>query len=220
MFRAIMTLHWHWLRVPLALLACAALLLPVIGLGGANPAISAYATESILFRATSVGGLVAALAVLTGIVVAWVITAADLAGGHTYALSLPVHRDRFSTLRAASGLLFLPGPAIAIWLGITLAASRVVLPPGVEAYAGMSALRALLVMGMSFSLTIALRSARPLWRRATVLVVLALVGASWVETMVLPSQPNPPIQSLLKILIAGRASPFAVVFSPWPIVDL
>ncbi len=219
MFRAMMTLHWKWLRQPIALLSVGALLIPSIGLGAFGARREMVGVETLITYGRITGALIAALAVVAGLVIAVAIWSADERGQHIYSLSLPVDRSTFLRLRSVSGLLLLLPPTAGIYLGLRLAAARFELPASLQAYAGATALRALAVMALAFAVTVALRQgASRMLRRGIVVSILVFLALTMVESSLGLSRG--PLQSALGAASRGAWSPLAIIFREWRIIDL
>ena len=165
-----------------------------------------------------VGQFCLGLALLTGAVVAAQGYGLDDRVGHVYALSLPVTRLRFLTLRALAAFALLALPAAAIWIGGALTAGQVDVPPSIRAYPGALALRALLAAWLAHSCMFALRYSAG--RRAKVvffvmLVALLLAAAS---SVVLPASRE--LFSRAGNFLVSHPGPFGVFFGRWTLFDV
>ncbi|MBL8984389.1 MAG: hypothetical protein JNL26_19540 [Gemmatimonadetes bacterium] len=218
MFRAHLTLAWQWLRLPLALLSLVGAAIPVLGIS--SPwTVSAPSVDAILASAGLVGLLIAVVAVLAGAITGDVLWRQDARHGHSYAMSLPIRRDTFLRYRAACGALLLLVPAIAIFLGIAAINVGAELPPGVRTYAWETASRAWVVMVMALSLTLGLRLGLGVrGRRVLMGAAMLMTVALWLEPQV--SAGRPTVGAVITVMFTGRYSPFAVLFSAWPVIDL
>ena len=217
MFRAILTLQWQWLRIPLALLSLVAVAIPILGVG-ATSSRGAPSVDSLLTAANLAGILLAGVALLAGAIVGDVLWRQDARQGHSYALSLPIRRERFLQYRAIGGAMLLLAPAAAMLVGIAAIAIGTELPPGVHTYAWETAVRAWVAMLLTLALTLGLRHGLGARGRRVLLVAgIALTVTVWLEPEV---NIDRPVGKALTTVFSGKYSPFAVVFSPWPVVDL
>lgn len=217
-FLAILGMQVRWLRGPLAILCLAALVAPSLGLGSGEGAI--IPGEMLIERGEIVGILVAVLAVVAGIVVAYVSWSMDERVGHVYARTLPIDRARFLQLRALAGLLLLAVVATAIAMGLAVGFARVTAPPGIRPYPAWTGLRALAVMALVFAITFALQyGIGRRGRRAVLIGVGLLLAVSYVESQSFPGKRH-PVSGLLRSAFLSEASPFSVLFSRWRTVDL
>lgn len=217
MFRAMLTMQWQWLRVPLALLSVVSVAIPILGVGSSANA-GAPSVDALLSAGNIVGILLAAVALLAGAIVGDVLWRQDARQGHSYAMSLPVRRDLFLRYRAIGGAVLLLVPAAAMLVGIGAIDLGTEFPHGVHAYALDTAIRAWVAMLLALALTLGLRlglGARA--RRVLLITGIALTVATWLEPEV---NRDRPLGAALTAVFSGKYSPFAVVFSPWPVVDL
>lgn len=218
MFRAHLILTWQWLRLPLGLLSLVGAAIPVLGISS-QWTISAPSVDAILASAGLVGMMIAVVAVLAGAITGDVLWRQDARRGHSYAMSLPVRRDTYLRYRAACGAILLLGPAIAIFLGIAAINVGAELPPGVRTYAWETASRAWVVMLLGLALTLGFRiGLGAIGRRVLMSVAIGLTLVTWLEPQVRPGRAT--VSQLVTSLFTGSYSPFAIVFSSWPVVDL
>ena len=218
MFRAIFGLSWQWLRGPLCLLSLLGAGIPMLGVASSWDA-GTPSVDAILASANLAGILIAVVAVLAGAIAGDVLWRQDARRGHSYAMSLPVRREVFLRYRAASGALLLLLPAFAIFVGIASVGVLRELPPGVNTYAWDTALRSWVAMLLALALTLGVRQGLGARGRRVLLGVgLALTMTLWLEPQLTPGMPR--MARVVAALFSGSYSPFAVIFSPWPLVDL
>jgi hypothetical protein len=204
------------LRIPLALLSIVAIAIPLLGVG-VSPR-GGPSVDSLLSAGSLAGGILAAVALLAGAIVGDVLWRADARHGHSYAMSLPIRRNVFLRYRALGGALLLLMPAAAMLVGIAAIAIGADFPPGVHTYAWETAARAWVVMLLALSLTLGLRlgvAARG--RRVLLITGVILTVGVLLESEVSPDR---PLRKAMNTAFFGKYSPFAVVFSRWPVVDL
>src|SRR5262245_30540776 len=142
MFRQILYTQWKWSRLALLVMVLAAFALPVIASRSIVPATRDYwLTQDMLSALQSWGLVYPVLAGAVGLILALVTWSADHQGKHIYALSLPIPRWNYVLLRFAAGALLLAAPTLALWGGSLVATVATALPPGLQAYPTILALR-------------------------------------------------------------------------------
>jgi hypothetical protein len=219
MFPEMLRMQWQWLRMPLLVLALCAVVVPVLAMSSMGNGGISLSIGDLISRGEVVGGVIALLAVVIGLVAGHVLWTADDRVGHVYALSMPISRHRFIWWRAAGGLLILVVPAFAVWVGALAATAMLDLPSTLHAYTGWFALRSYAAMALTFAAFFLFRFG--LSRRArTVAVAVALAWMSgwFIETEVVERRDG-PISRVSRTLLAP-ASPLTIVFSRWPLVDV
>lgn len=159
MFRAVLYVQWKWARLLVLVASFAVFALPLysvqgvalVGAGKLTPTefLDGHAAFGALYPLAA--GLVALLIGLS----AW---AADHAGRHVYALSLPVPRWHFVLMRLGAGLVLLAVPTLALWFGALLSAAGTALPIGLQSYPTLLTLRFALAALISFGLFFAISS--------------------------------------------------------------
>lgn len=174
MFAEVLRAQWRGSRLAVVILAVLAFAAPLTTVywGGELASSSSDRVAYWLAAAERIAALLPYLALLVGVAAGFLAWAPDHAGRHVYALSLPVSRARFVTLRFAAGALITLGPAGALLVGAVLAALSVSLPEGIHAYPVQLTLRfalaALTIYAIIFALSIATKRAQ--------LVVAGLLG--------------------------------------------
>jgi len=210
--------QWKWNRDFLAFYTVVAFAAPLVILWVALPHLGLTSARELVSVGEAVGTATEVIAVLAGLTVAWQGYGVDERVGHIYALSLPVTRGRALAMRAGTASLTLALPAVGVWIGATVAAAQVQLPPSLHSYAGSLASKALLAAWLAHACMFALcYSAR---RRAKVVLVLLIIGVSMlaVATVVAPSS-RPAITRAGDFLISNPG-PFGVLFGRWTLIDV
>ena len=220
MFPEMLRMQWQWLRIPLLVLALCAVVVPVLAMSSMGKGgTSSLSIGDLISRGEAVGGVIASLAVVIGLVVGHVLLTADERVGHVYALSMPISRRRFIWWRAVGALLILVVPAFAVWIGALAATAMLDLPSTLHAYTGWFALRAYSAMVLTFAAFFLFRFGMS--RRARIVTVV--VAFAWVSGWVIESEVverrDGPIGRVSRTLLAP-ASPLTIVFSRWPLVDV
>lgn len=160
MARQMFFVHWkaaRWGLLPFLVAAFALPLLSVQGLGGEGGTAD---VNRFAFRLMEAGALWSALfpllAVSVGAVLALSAWVWDHHSGHVYALTLPLARWRYASLKFGTGALIMLLPVGTFALGAWLATASVALPPGLEAYPGALVLRFLAATLTAYALFFAM----------------------------------------------------------------
>ncbi len=135
-FKQVLIAQWLWARLALVVLAVLGFAVPLVSVFyGANLDGAAHGrVGEWLMAADRIAQVLPYLALLVGVLVGVLTWTPDIAGRHVYALTLPVPRAYFVTLRFAAGAVLLLIPAVALALGASIASLAVTLPPGIHAH--------------------------------------------------------------------------------------
>jgi len=228
MYQPMLFLHWKQIKValiPLVLAAFAAPLLSVQGLGS----LSAFSEDTIgayqfmTYSAVWVA-VFPALAGVIGITLALSSWNWDHQLNHVHALSLPIPRWRYATLKMGAGVVLALLPGLAFWAGAQLAAASLTLPEGLHAYPNALALRFFLSVLCSYAVLFAMAAGtvRTTMIMVTAIILLMLVGGSlndflgrYFETF---RQVN-VVEWTLQLLWS-RNGPFEVFSGSWLLIDV
>lgn len=218
MFRAILYTQWKWTRLPLLVLVLAAFALPLLSARGANAASrDNWLIEEMLSSLQSWGLIYPLLAGAVGLILARTTWAADHQGKHIYALSLPVPRWDYVLMRFGAGVILLAAPVLALWAGALVATVATTLPPSLQAYPTILALRfglaALVAYGVIFAISAGTNKTAGyiLAGLAGLVLVQLFLDAVGVETQFL--------QSLLMKLVLWPG-PFEIFTGRWMLFDV
>lgn len=174
MFKAILYTQWKWSRLPVLLMVFAGFALPLLSARGTQGAAQDYWQIADMLSSLQSWGLVyPLLAAAVGLWLAFVSWSADHRGKHIYALSLPIPRWNYVLLRFSAGACLLALPALALWAGALVATAATALPPGLQAYPTILALRFGLAALVAYALFFAISAGT----NRTAGYVLAVVGA-------------------------------------------
>ena len=217
MFRAVLFTQWKWIRLALVPAALLSFLLPLLSVqdlaavqDGLSPArfLEGHAQMGVLYPML---GAMIALLVATG---AW---AADHAGRHVYALTLPLARERLVLLRLGAGLVLLAIPLATLWFGCLLAVAGSPLPTGLTAYPNLLAPRFLFATLVSFGLFFAVVTGTA---RAAGWVLALLVA--WMLAQVLLSSAGSRADIVTPVLerLLTWPGPFDVFTGRWVLIDV
>ena len=218
MFSQMLYAQWKWNRDFLAFFTVAFFAIPLGVLMFALPEYGTWSTREYITWGQVVGGFSTIFAVIAGIAIAAQGYGVDERGGHIYALSLPITRRRFLGYRALGGFALLALPALGLWLGGTLAATQIELPPTLRAYAGALAVRALLGAWFVHSCIFSLRYAAGPRLRA-VMGVLVVVAIAIPFIAVTTPQAHALLTRVGDFLIS-YPGPFGVLFGRWTLIDV
>lgn len=215
-FSALLYAQWKYQRAELALLA---MLAAVIGPVAAWIAVSTddqLPAWSLLEIAPAIGAMGAFIAALTGLALAirpyWL----DARSNHTYAMALPIRRDRYGTMRVATGLALTLIPAMGFLIGM-LVTTQAAPPSSLRAFPVGLTLRFLLAAATAFAIGFGLQYG--LGRRALrwFLIVALTIGAVEIfGQLTLHASLSAPLFELL----AKPASPLAVFWDRWMLFDV
>ena len=216
MFAQTLYVQWKWNRDFLAFYTVAAFGAPLIILWVALTYLGLTSARELVMVGGVVGVTTAAIAILAGLTVAWQGYGVDDRVGHIYALSLPVTRSRALALRAGTATLILILPALGAWVGSTLAATQVPMPPMLQSYAGALAVRALLAAWFAHTCMFALRYAAGRRAKMVLATLVITFGVLGFATEAVPAARD-TIMSVGNFLIS-TTGPFGVVFGRWTLI--
>ncbi len=217
MFRAVLFTQWKWARLTLLVLAVLSFGLPLLSVQGLHQVEEGLPAGVYLQAQTQMGSLYPMLAALIAVMLATSTWAADHAGRHVYAGALPVRRSRFVALRLAAGLALLAVPAFTLWIGGLLAAVSSPLPPGLQAYPNLLALRFLLAALVAFGFFFAIASGTA----RTAGWVLGLLAA-WLLAQLLLSSAGSKVNIILPVIdwLVTWPGPFDIFSGHWVLIDV
>lgn len=174
MLQAMILVQWARVRTAVILVAVGVLAVPLSMVSAGGGSVGMGAQVSFWLRQSAQLGYFLPIAMLfVGAylgVQAWV---DDQRGGHVYALSLPLARERFVAMRFVAGGLPLLVPALSLLAGSLAATAAVELPPGIHAYPVPLFLRALLALVTCYAVFFAVAVAT---KRAALIVLGTLAG--------------------------------------------
>lgn len=218
MFRAILFTQWKWARIALLLGAVVAFGLPLV-LIQPLPGLFAQdagASMAIEFMG-SFGPVFPLLATLLGLLLAVSAWAADHAGRHVYALSLPLPRWQLVLYRLGSGLTLLALPLLALWIGALLAVSVVDLPEGLRAYPTLLGLRFALAALVAFALFFSISAGTTRTAGVVLGTIVGLFLAQWLFAL-FDSDVN-LLGTLIEVLFIWPG-PLDIFSGRWMLIDV
>jgi hypothetical protein len=219
MLTRLLLLHWSRVRVATTLLGVIAFSLPLLMItAGGGPFGDVNRVSSWLALAEGIGAFLPPAAVLVGAGLGLAAWADDQRGGHVYALSLPVSRERYVLYRFVVGGAPLLLPVVGLLAGGVAARAAVTLPAGVHAYpvalAGKWMLAALTCYATFFAIASATRRAVTV----TLGVIAGLVVVQLVGIIVGDSGAG-FLERVLTVLTTWPF-PFAVLTGRWALFDV
>lgn len=227
MYQPMIYLHWRQVRVGLIPFVVAAFGLPLLlvqGMGGYDPQSAGVAAYQYLVNAQVWLPVFPALAAATGMTLALTSWNWDHQLNHVYALSLPISRWKYATLKMGAGLVLGLIPAAGFWLGVHLAVASVSLPEGLNAYPNALAVRFTLATLVSYAFFFALAAGtvRTTVVLTTSFLVLLLVGASLMGALVdrVAFLQDTNAMELLVDALTGRHGPLEVFSGSWMLFDV
>lgn len=217
MFRAVLFTQWKWIRVALLPAAVLAFLLPILSVQDLAAVRDGLPPARFLEGHAQMGSLYPMLGALIALLVASGAWAADHAGRHVYALTLPIARERLVLLRLGAGLALLAIPLATLWLGCLFAVAGSPLPIGLTAYPHLLALRFLLATLVAFGLFFAVVTGTA--RAAG--YVLALLAA-WILAQMLLSSAGSRADLVTPVIerLLTWPGPFDVFTGRWVLIDV
>ena len=219
MFREVLRTQWVATRAIVLVLAVVAFGIPLATVFyGANLGrVSTYVVASWLRAAEGVGTLMPVVALVAGVLLGMAVWAADHAGQHVYALSLPLARWRYVLLRFGAGATLLAVPVVTLGAGALMATASVSLPAGVHAYPLQLTARFALAALVCYALFFALAS-------ATKRVALALLGSFGgfvlADVLLTTFGRQPVVLEGLFNLLTGWPGPLAILMGRWALFDV
>jgi len=228
MYQPMLFLHWKQIKVALIPFVIAAFALPLLsvqGLGQAPgtgvPAMGGYQVflNSQLWLVTF-----PILAGAIGVTLALSSWNWDHQLNHVYALSLPIPRWQYATLKMGAGALLAALPALGFWIGAHLAAASVALPAGLHAYPNALALRFFLAILVTYATLFAMA--------AGTVKTTAYIVSAWFVFLFLGGALNGflgdifpylkevnVVQSVMDALLS-RHGPLEVFSGSWTLIDV
>lgn len=170
MFRAILQTQWKWTRAVVLLTTIGGFALPLWVLQYARDATTA---QQFVGRMQVWAPAFAVLSAVAGLLVALVAWQPDHQGRHVYALSLPIPRSRYVTLRLGAGLLFLVPTIVSVLIAALIVSASGAIPDGLQAYPLAFTFRFALAVLVAYVIFFAIASSTP----QTAGVVLGILAA-------------------------------------------
>jgi hypothetical protein len=217
-FKQVLIAQWLWARLALVVLAVLGFAVPLVSVFyGANLDGAAHGrVGEWLMVADRIAQVLPYLALLVGVLVGVLTWTPDIAGRHVYALTLPVPRAYFVTLRFTAGAVLSLIPAVALALGASIASLAVTLPPGIHAHplevAGRFWLAALTVYAIIFAISSSSR-------RGQIALISIIGGAVLVDILLLTLSANFSVTAEAFALLTNWPGPLSILAGRWALFD-
>jgi hypothetical protein len=225
MGKQLLFIHWKAVRWALATFVVAAFALPLLSVQeiGGDAATASGTVRSILGNASEWLPLFPVLAASIGLVLGMSAWHWDHRYNHVYALSLPISRTRYVSLKFGAGALLTLLPAVGLLLGSLVAIASVEIPDGLRAYPLQLTGRFLFAALTLYALLFAL-AAGTVRTTAIVLVVvwglpmLALLAAGYLGDAFPALQSIDPGYWMVRVL--EDFGPFRILVGNWALIDV
>jgi len=218
-FRQVLLAQWRWARLALVVLAVVGFAIPLASVfyGADLAGAGRSRVGDWLVAADRVASVLPYFALLTGVLVGVMAWTPDIAGRHVYALTLPVSRAYFVTLRFVAGALLTLVPAGAFAVGAVIASVSVSLPPGVHAHPADVAARFWLATLTVYAIIFAISSAS---RRGQIAIISIIGGAVLVDLLLLTLSADFSITAEAFALLTNWPGPLAILTGRWALFDV
>lgn len=226
MYQPMLYLHWKQVRYVLLLFAVAAFALPLLsvqGLGAPAPGVAGLRPYVALTSTQTWLAFPPLLALAIGVTLGLSAWNWDHQLNHVYALSLPIPRWQYATLRMGAGAVLALLPVAAFWVGAHVATASISLPQGLHAYPNQLTLRFLAAILLSYAVISALAAGTiktTLWVVGAVSLVFILSGGA---SLMAPHFPVVSRSSDLQAVIHYLTSlpgPLHVFTGSWALIDV
>jgi ABC-type transport system involved in multi-copper enzyme maturation permease subunit len=214
MFRTLLWTQWKWSRAVVFAGSVGCFAIPLLSL---RAAAQGHDPGSFLayMQMWSVAYSLAAAGL--GLLLAMTAWSSDHRGRHVYALSLPVPRWRYVTLRFAAGLTLLLVPVGATLVSALIVSASDVIPTGLHAYPLALTVRFALAALVSYSLFFAIWSGTS----RTAGLVLGALAAVWaVQVLVWVAGAKVDVVGRLLDLVFISPGFLAVFGGRWMLIDV
>jgi len=218
-FKQVLFAQWIRSRFAVALVTVLAFAVPLLSVyyGGDLAGSGREQVGDWLVSADRAAKLLPFLAVLVGLLLGTLAWSADLTGRHVYALSLPVTRAMYVTMRFAAGALFATIPGVAMGISAAIASASVTLPPGIRALpfelSGRFWLASLTVYALIFAIAGATR-------RGQVITISVIGGAIAADMALLLFGVDYSITAEALYLLVSWPGPLSILTGRWALFDV
>jgi hypothetical protein len=218
-FRRVLGAQWLWARLALVVLAVVGFAIPLASVfyGADLNGAGISRVGDWLVGADRVARVLPYFALLTGVLVGVMAWTPDITGRHVYALTLPVSRAYFVTMRFLAGALLTLVPAGAFALGAALSSLAVTLPPAVHAHPVEVAARFWLATLTVYAIIFAISSAS---RRGQIAIISVIGGAILVDLLLLAIGSDFSVTAETFALLTNWPGPLAILAGRWALFDV
>lgn len=228
MYQPMLFLHWKQIRVALIPLMIGAFALPIVSVQGlGTPADGAEATAMAYQALIGIQGWLPTFPILAAVIGLTLGLSAwnwDHQLNHVHALSLPVPRWRYASLKMGAGAMLAVLPALSFWAGAHAAVASLTLPAGLHTYPDALALRFFLAMLGTYAASFALAAGtvRTTAILATGAFLFLLLGGSlggWLGHYLPAFQDVNLVETTLKALMSTNG-PLEIFSGSWMLIDV
>lgn len=215
-----MMLRVQWVRVRVGVILCAILLvaLPLLMIrAGGGPDGEIGGAGWWLRNAEGIGKAIPVIALFLGLYLGLTAWSDDVKGGHVYALSLPIARERYVLYRFLATAAPLLVPAAGLLAGSLIAIAAVNLPLGVHSYPFALALRMLMASLVSYAIFFAIAVAT---RRAVLLVLGTIVVLVAADLIIGLFEVQPMVIETAVDILTTWPGPLAILLGRWALFDV
>jgi hypothetical protein len=218
-FKQVLFAQWLTSRLALAVLSVLAFALPLISVfyGSDIATTGRAALGEWLIVTDRVAQVLPFFAVLVGALLGILAWSPDLAGRHVYALSLPVPRAVFVSLRFGAGTVLALIPSAALAAGAAIASMAVRLPPGVRAYPVEISVRFTLATLTVYAIIFALASAS---RRGQLAIIGAICAAILLDLALLAFGASFSVTAATLNAMITWPGPLSILVGRWALFDV
>jgi len=217
MFRQMLVAQWKFTRSALLGISLLVAITPALVMRLSLVQIVNQTPRDLIVMTELLGGGLAIMAALLGVIVQHQPWNEDLKARFVYVLSLPISWPRFLLRRVGGALLLLLVPALFVWLGGAIAVAMVPLPPTLHTFAFGIAVRFYLASVFCYAVWSALvhlsgKRAGAVGLAILLLVLVAPFGLIWLGF-------GHSVGAVGGWLI-NPPGPLAVFFSRWALIDV
>jgi hypothetical protein len=219
MLKQLIRVQWSRVRTPVILVALILFALPLLMIR-ANGGPDSSAVDTVgwwLHSAQVIGHAIPILALVAGLYLGIAAWTDDAKGGHVYALTLPLPRERYVVYRFLAGAVPITVPALCLLAGCLIATASVRLPSGVHAYPIALASRAFLATVVCYSIFFAIAIAT---RRAVLIVMGLLVTLIAAELIAGMLHLDFDALASAATLLTTWPGPLAILAGHWALFDV
>ena len=219
MFKQVLFAQWLSARLALAVLSVLAFALPLISVFyGSDIATTGRGSLGEWLVVTDrVAQVLPFFAVLVGALLGILAWSPDLAGQHIYALSLPLRRAVFVSLRFGAGTVLALIPSAALAAGAAIASMAVRLPPGVRAYPVEISVRFTLATLTVYAVIFALASAS---RRSQLVIIGTICAAVLLDLALVALDASFSVTGTTLTALVTWPGPLSILVGRWALFDV
>jgi hypothetical protein len=218
-FKQVLVAQWQTSKLAVGLLTLLSFCIPLLAVlyGGDLAGAGRERVGDWLIAADRVAQFPPFIALLVGLLLGTLAWSADLAGRHVYALSLPLPRGLYVSMRFGAGALFATIPGAAMGLSSGIATLAVSLPPGIHAYPVEMALRFWLASLTVFAIIFAIAGGT---RRGQVITISVIGAAITLDVVFLLFGVDYSVTAEALLLLTNWPGPLSLLTGRWALFDV